>query len=235
MYLKVLAASFLSLLVFSAQTKEQECTLSYRPSPDETAFAAVGSSLKIADKTCIEHVLILPFDTVSGGVTIPKGQYNELLDEDTLVSFSTKNSAGADDVSSCAFCDPIDALVIRKSNLKQLCVRTSLRLISCAKTDEISYTITSRKLTKTGLCTPALVYSGRTGSTLHFAVNDCTNVSKPTLTYDLSLGSSIRFLDDEIEIVKADNHGLYYTIRKARGLKNNDILKSASKTLAEIK
>ena len=42
----------------------QKCTTAFRPKTNETAFAAVGSSLKIADETCLTKYLVIPGKTV---------------------------------------------------------------------------------------------------------------------------------------------------------------------------
>ncbi|WP_202107799.1 hypothetical protein [Succinivibrio dextrinosolvens] len=199
------------------------CNLSYRPKTNETAFAAVGSSLKIADETCTNHYLIIPFDTVSNAITIPQGEYRALQHDEEEVLFSTDNGAGQK-VKSCPVCDPIDYLVIRKKTPKTLCVKSALKVNSCAVDDAISYVVTKKSHTTEGLCAPSLVYFGRDGNTLKFAVNDCTSISKPTLSYDLSLGDEIRFLDEQIKIIKADNKGIFYSRMEPPVLKVNDLL-----------
>ena len=59
-------------IVVNANDSAGACSITHRPKTNETAFAAVGSSLKIADRTCLSNVLIIPFDTESGAVTIPQ-------------------------------------------------------------------------------------------------------------------------------------------------------------------
>ncbi|MBP5243359.1 MAG: hypothetical protein J6Z28_01400 [Succinivibrio sp.] len=199
------------------------CNLSYRPKTNETAFAAVGSSLKIADETCTNHYLIIPFDTVSNAITIPQGEYRALQIDAEEVLFSTDNGAGQK-VKSCSVCDPIDYLVIRKQTPKTLCVKSALKVNSCAVDDSISYVVTKKSHTTEGLCAPSLVYFGRDGNTLKFAVNDCSTISKPTLSYDLSFGDEIRFLDEQIKIIKADNKGIFYSRMEPPVLKVNDLL-----------
>ena len=72
----------------------QKCTTAFRPKTNETAFAAVGSSLKIADETCTNHYLIIPFDTVSNAITIPQGEYKAVSIDEEEVLFSTDNGSG---------------------------------------------------------------------------------------------------------------------------------------------
>ena len=90
--LAIAVTSTLACDIASASSKN--CTLSYRPKTNETAFAAVGSSLKIAAKTCVNSYLIIPFDTKAGAITIPQGQYAALKDEDGSVYFSVENDLG---------------------------------------------------------------------------------------------------------------------------------------------
>ncbi len=211
---------------FISQTNANEisaCSTSYRPKTNETAFAAVGSSLKIADETCTNHYLIVPFDTVSNAITIPQGEYKAIHIDEEEVLFSTENGNGQK-VKSCPVCDPIDFLMIKKKTPKTLCVKSALKINSCAVENSISYVVTKKSHTKEGLCAPSLVYFGRDGNTLKFAVNDCTNISKPTLSYDLNLGDEIRFLDEQIKIIKADNKGIFYSRMEAPVLKTNDLL-----------
>lgn len=224
---KILLASLFAAVCSAgsafAQSKTGVCTTSYRPSTQETAFAAVGSPLKIADKTCFNNFLIVPFTVHSGAITIPEGEYEGIESYPDRVYFSTDNSAGSN-VSSCIFCDPVKYLLVRKDSPKTLCILSALHIESCAEESSISYTITKKSTTYEGLCTPSLVYFGRFGNTLRFAVNDCETMSKPTLTYDLNLGKIIRFLDEEIEVIKANNQGIYYQRLEKPELKNNDIV-----------
>lgn len=219
--LAIAVTSTLACDIASASSKN--CTLSYRPKTNETAFAAVGSSLKIADKTCVNSYLIIPFDTKAGAITIPQGQYSALKDEDGSVYFSVENDLGTK-VESCALCDTIEYLKIKRSNPKSLCAVTNFNLESCAETDSISYVVTQKSKTTEGICTPSLVYFGRTGDILKFAINDCSTISKPTLSYDLKLGDTVRFLDEQIKVVSADNLGIYYSPLSKPTLKNNDVV-----------
>lgn len=219
--LAIAVTSTLACDIASASSKN--CTLSYRPKTNETAFAAVGSSLKIADKTCVNSYLIIPFDTKAGAITIPQGQYAALKDEDGSVYFSVENDLGTK-VESCALCDTIEYLKIKRSNPKSLCAVTNFNLESCAETDSISYVVTQKSKTTEGICTPSLVYFGRTGDILKFAINDCSTISKPTLSYDLKLGDTVRFLDEQIKVVSADNLGIYYSPLSKPTLKNNDVV-----------
>ena len=219
--LAIAVTSTLACDIASASSKN--CTLSYRPKTNETAFAAVGSSLKIADKTCVNSYLLIPFDTKAGAITIPPGQYAALKDEDGSVYFSVENDLGTK-VESCALCDTIEYLKIKRSNPKSLCAVTNFNLESCAETDSISYVVTQKSKTTEGICTPSLVYFGRTGDILKFAINDCSTISKPTLSYDLKLGDTVRFLDEQIKVVSADNLGIYYSPLSKPTLKNNDVV-----------
>ena len=202
-----------------ADTNSNVCTTSYRPKTNETAFAAVGSSLKIADKTCFNRFLIVPFDTKSGAITIPQGEYEAVTETEEAILFSTDNGSGIK-ANSCTFCDPVDFLKVNKKTPTTLCVQTLLKVDSCAIDNSITYTITKKSTTTTGLCAPSLVYFGRVGDTLRFAINDCNSISKPTLNYDLSLGNIIRFLNEEIKIIKADNQGIYYSRMKEPEVKD---------------
>ena len=196
--LAIAVTSTLACDIASASSKN--CTLSYRPKTNETAFAAVGSSLKIADKTCVNSYLIIPFDTKAGA--IPQGQYAALKDEDGSVYFSVENDLGTK-VESCALCDTIEYLKIKRSNPKSLCAVTNFNLESCAETDSISYVVTQKSKTTEGIC---------------------STISKPTLSYDLKLGDTVRFLDEQIKVVSADNLGIYYSPLSKPTLKNNDVV-----------
>jgi len=237
--MKSLAYFFIILSVFSAdfanaKGEDKTCSTTFRPKTDETAFAAVGSSLKIADKTCIKSFLDIKHDTISGAITIPQGLYPVLSNEDEKITFDITSKNGAK-VSSCAFCDPVKALVINKFNPKTLCVLTALNLESCAIDNSIAYEVKSTEDLTEGLCAPSLVYFGRQGDILHFAINDCSNITKPTLSYDLSLGDEIRFLNEQIKIIKADNLGIYYSRLSEPSRKNNETLKENELTIPEKK
>ena len=215
--------------VANADNTDGNCSITYRPKANETAFAAVGSSLKIADRTCMSNVLIIPFDTESGAVTIPQGEYPSVGQKNGKVLFSVNNTSGME-ADSCFFCDPVEYLLIDRKRPKTLCSLSSLNLESCANDNSISYTVTLKSHTDLGQCVPSLVYFGRQGSVLKFAVNDCSSISKPTLTYDLSLGQVIRFLDDRYRVINADNQGIYYRRIGKSELKNNDVVPQTLET-----
>ncbi len=206
-----------------ANTDIESCSTSYRPKTNEMAFAAVGSSLKIADKTCYNQYLMIPFDIESGGVIIPQGDYKAIFSDKDEMLFTTQNNNGGK-AHTCYLCDPIDVIKIYKSKPTTLCVKSALKIESCALDNSLSYTVSMKSHTTTGLCAPSLVYYGRDGNTLKFAINDCTTISKPTLSYDLSLGDEIRFLDEQIRILKADNQGIFYTRMDPPTLKDHDDL-----------
>ncbi len=222
-FLITIGISLIFESVSLANTDIESCSTSYRPKTNEMAFAAVGSSLKIADKTCFNQYLMIPFDIESGGVVIPQGDYKAIFSDKDEMLFATKNSNGGK-AHTCYLCDPIDVIKIYKSKPTTLCVKSSLKIESCALDNSLSYTVSVKSHTTTGLCAPSLVYYGREGNTLKFAINDCTTISKPTLSYDLSLGDEIRFLDEQIRILKADNQGIFYTRMDPPTLKDHDDL-----------
>lgn len=199
----------LPALASAVQEKEQRCTIDYRPRTDETAFAAVGSALKVADRRCRSAFLIIPFEQSSGAITFPRGQFRETGRHGRELSFSTTSSDG-DEVESCLWCDPLKEVSAEASDGGRICVTTQLNVKSCAAPGALSYAISARTVSEDTLCAPSLMYYGRSGSVLKFAVSDCKAVSKPTLTYDLSYGSVIRFLDDQFEVLSADNEGIRF-------------------------
>lgn len=210
----------------SAGANAASCSIKFRPKTDETAFAAVGSSLVIADKTCFDNVLIIPFDTKAGAVTIPHGEYPSIGQKENKVLFSTSSYSG-DKVESCFLCDPIENLQIDRNDPKTLCVLSALKIESCAISNSISYSVTQKSNTLHNQCTPSLVYYGRSANTLKFAVNDCSAISKPTLTYDMNLGRIIRFLDDRFLVLKADNQGIYYRRMEKSDLGSNEVIENS--------
>ena len=216
----------------SAFAQDNQCTTTYRPTQDETAFAAVGSALKIADVSCIKTFLEIPKDTNSAAVTLQQGHYPLIENTQDQYVFNVLGKNGAK-VSSCTFCDPLEAIVIKKDKPKTLCVLSKLKLLSCGNEEQISFNFRKERELKLGLCTPSLVYFGRAGDILHFAINDCQTISKPTLSYDLNLGDVIRFLDEQIKVHKADNLGIYYSRIEKGVLKNNDTLEEQKIKLAK--
>ena len=77
--------------------------------------------------------------------------------------------------------------------------------------NSVWFSIEHRDVIQGKQCIPSLVYSGRYGNKLNFAVDDCsTKTSAPNFVYDLNFGSMIRFLDERYEILNADNEGIYY-------------------------
>lgn len=212
------------LLIQYAQGAEQSgnetlCTIDYRPRTDETAFAAVGSALKVADRRCKNFFLIIPFDQSSGAISFPRGQFKEKSRHGDEVSFQT-TSVDGDEVESCLWCDPLKEISAQRSEGGRVCVTTQFNVKSCSEPGALSYAISERTVSEDTLCAPSLLYYGRSGSVLKFAVSDCKSVSSPTLTYDLSYGSVIRFLDDQFLVQSADNRGI--TFRRLKTPKNDE-------------
>ena len=201
--------ALLTALLPAAQAQEARCSLSYRPHTDETAFAAVGSSLKVADRRCLNKFLIIPFDQQSQAVNFPRGQYQETASDDGYLTFDIKNSDGTE-VQTCLWCDPLKAVSVTAPPDGQLCVTTAFNVRSCSLPGSMSYAVTERTVSEDSVCVPSLMYFGRSGSLLRFAVNDCKAQTRPTLTYDLSYGSVIRFLNERYEVLSADNQGIRF-------------------------
>ncbi len=212
------------LLLHGAQAAEQSandtrCTIGYRPKTDETAFAAVGSALKVADRLCKNFFLIIPFDQTSGAISFPRGQFKESSRHGDEVSFLT-TSVDGDEVESCLWCDPLKEISAQRSEGGRVCVTTQFNVKSCSAPGALSYAISERTVSEDTLCAPSLLYYGRSGSVLKFAVSDCKSVSNPTLTYDLKYGSVIRFLDDQFLVQSADNRGI--TFRRLKNPEKDD-------------
>lgn len=229
---KTVFLAFVFSLCANSYAQDNNCTLSFRPKIGEMAFSAVGSSLKIADRNCQTHYLYFPESVKSGAIDIPKGLYRYIHDDSQRISFSNISLDGQK-VKSCIYCDPIKNLFVKKSDKKQLCALSIMYIESCAKSNSIRYEIKRKNEITEGVCTTALVYSGRSENTLSFAVNDCSKISKPTLRYDLKYGNVIRFLDEQFIIYKADNLGIYYSRLNKPNLKANDIVDENSSVLAK--
>ncbi len=186
---------------------KNECSLEIRPNENELAFAATGSKLLAAENICNGEYLDIPYDQKIGAVTLLKGQYPRISSSAKDITFKAVNNAG-DRVESCLWCDRIDRLLVSDTNA--LCSVSFLNIRSCARTGQAVFSIQQRKINTGEKCIPSLAYFGRTGSELRFAMQDCKNMSAPALTYDLSYGNIIRFLDERIEVIKADNSGIHY-------------------------
>lgn len=205
---------FLSLIVLSAScamahAKATGCALSYRPAPNETAFAATGSSLKAADRICTDDYLIIPFDQTSAAVTLPKGQYRKVKQNDDYWAFSPVSIAG-DRIDTCLWCDPLQYLTVHREAPHKLCAVSKLNVESCSEDGKISFAVSRMSISEGTQCAPSLMYFGRSGSVLRFAVNDCSNSTQPALSYDLNYGNVIRFLDEQFEVLNADNNGISF-------------------------
>lgn len=193
----------------SQAAQQGQCALSYRPLTDETAFAAVGAPLKVADRRCLQDYLIIPFNQKAAAVTLPKGEYAVTAYNADGITFSLESTHG-DKVKSCMFCDPITSLEVRGPNKDTICVISGLNVHSCAPANSISFAVAQKEKIEENLCTPGLVYYGRDGNELKFAINDCKKSTSPTLSYDLRYGNVIRFLDEQFHVMSADNQGIYF-------------------------
>lgn len=186
---------------------KNECSLELSPGENEIAFAATGSRLLTAESICTGEYLEIPYDQKIGAVALLKGQYPRISSSKKDITFNAISDAG-DRVESCLWCDRIDRLMVNDANA--LCSISFLNVRSCARTGEAAFSIQQKKVNMGEKCVPSLAYFGRTGSELRFALQDCKNMSAPALTYDLSYGNIIRFLDERIEVIKADNSGIHY-------------------------
>ncbi|MCR5084922.1 MAG: hypothetical protein K6A65_05410 [Succinivibrionaceae bacterium] len=187
---------------------EPRCSMAYRPTPNETAFAPVGAALVVADRHCINSYLVVKGDRDDGPVGTPAGSYPEILRKGGMRFYSLRSAEGRE-ASSCLLCDPLEALMIRDSDPAVLCVISRLGVSSCAG-EPGGFEVRRREAVRDNLCAPSLRYHGREGQVLRFAVDDCKSQTGAALTYDLGLGSTIRFLSERYEILSADNEGLSY-------------------------
>ncbi len=203
------------LLSAQVGAQNQNCRLSYRPGVNETAFVPVGAALKVADELCLETTLIIPFAQDAAAVHLPAGEYAQLSFDANAAYFSLKSHDGKE-ISSCLLCDPLQAALIFTDRPQELCVKSTLGIVSCAPRGRLSFAAGQNQRIKENICTPTLIYHGRSGNELHFALNDCSAKSQPTLTFDLSLGHVIRFLHDSYDILQADNQGITYRYLGAR-------------------
>ncbi len=185
------------------------CEVSFRPKAFELAFAPIGSPLKVADKQCLEELVLIPHHQIIKAVTLPQGEY--LLKEKNA-SFSDFLLVNQDDkeISSCFLCDPLKSLRIYHNDYESLCVVSKFGISTCQKKPYVDFKLSSKTTLDEGICTASLVYFGRQGSILNFGFGDCTGKATPMLKYDLKLGKTIRFLEEELEVIRADNEGIYY-------------------------
>lgn len=205
-------ALFLCCLLQPGWTQSgSDCALSYRPKTNELAFAAVGAVLKVADRTCTEDYLIIPFDQQAAAVKLPEGEYPPRGRTFTGgLLFGLYNNNG-NKVESCVFCDPLSYLETHGDEHEYLCVISKLNIRSCAKPDQISFSVIKKNAVEENVCTPSLIYAGRENNHLKFEVMDCQkNNYHPLLTYDLKLGNVMRYLDERFEVLSADNEGIYF-------------------------
>ncbi len=200
----------LLILIIAGVTQahsEEKCSLVSKPSENETAFVPVGARINSADKHCLTYYLEIKKDQKLGSVSIPQGLYPKISQNKEGWFFATQNSVG-DEISSCIWCDRLKTLMVPVKDPSSLCVISYLGARSCVKS--VKFSIKDQDVIQGQQCVPSLVYSGRYGNKLNFAVDDCTKKTAPHFVYDLSFGSTIRFLDERYEILNANNEGIYY-------------------------
>lgn len=198
----------LAILIACTAHSEEKCTLVPKPSENETAFVPVGAPINSADRHCVNYYLEIKKDQKLGAVNIPQGLYPKISQNQEGWFFSTKNSLG-DKINTCIWCDRLQAIMVQAKTPHSLCVISYLGAKSCI--NSVWFSIEHRDVIQGKQCIPSLVYSGRYGNKLNFAVDDCsTKTSAPNFVYDLNFGSMIRFLDERYEILNADNEGIYY-------------------------
>ncbi len=204
--LGIILSIMMSLGVNISYAKDN-CTLEISPKDNEIAFAPTGSKLLNAQSICQDEYLEIPHDQKIGAISLLKGDYPRISANKKDITFKAINNEG-NRVQSCLWCDRIDRLMVNDNNA--LCSISFLNVRSCATPDEAVFSVQRKNINMGEVCVPTLAYFGRHGSELRFAVQDCKNKSSPAVSYDLSFGNVIRFLDERIEIIRADNNGIHY-------------------------
>lgn len=205
-----LRALILSVLFMHVAASAAVCNLSLRPKTGELAFAPVGRALTFADEVCINDSVIIPYEQTINAVTLMPGQYARNNQGDGLMRFALTSLDGRGTISSCPVCDGLKYLMVNREG--NLCVVSSLNVLSCAPENRADFLLQRYRDVKENVCTTSLIYAGRDKDNIRFNIKTCDlkETASGSLIYDLSLGSTIRFLDERFRVVDATNQGLYY-------------------------
>ncbi len=205
-----LKALVLSVLFVHVAASAAVCSLSLRPKTGELAFAPVGRALTFADEVCINDSIVIPYEQTINAVTLMPGQYARTNQGEGFMRFALKSLDGRGTISSCKVCDGLKYLMV--SHEGSLCVLSSLNVLTCAPQNRADFLLQRYRDVKENVCTTSLIYAGRDKDNIRFNIKTCKNEEQPSgsLSYDLSLGTTIRFLDERFRVVEATNQGLYY-------------------------
>ena len=209
-----LALSFLLVSSTIHALDSNVCHVTYKPDYNKSSFVPIGKALISATKTCVNDALIIPYNQVSQAITLQEGIYPGIFKDKNILSFSTKAYDNKAKIVSCSICDPIDSVLVNIKKPDTLCVKSSLNVISCAKSKTLSYSFTKKTQTTNLPCTKSLVYLGISNETLKFKYITCDDKDDlnkgDELLYDLYYGRKIRMLNEVFEIEEATNLGLKY-------------------------
>lgn len=199
---------FLNLFFTVSSFASERCDLRFRPDVNELAYASPGSSLITADKICHKDVLIIPYTQEAGVVRLEQGSYPLNFKNDQHQSFALTTQDNSSKIYTCPLCDPLkEVLILNHTNL---CVRSALNIISCAKSGAVSFVFGTDFETQENICIPTLYYFGIEGQIVRFATTNCDNNTQELISYDLSRGTTLRYKDFRFEVLQATNQGIYY-------------------------
>ncbi len=215
-----------SMIQSNVALSKEHCSLSFRPKVDELTFVPVGAPLIVADRHCNQNYLVIPFEQQIKAVHLPEGEYPALDERPKRKGarwFSTTAETG-EEITSCAWCDPLYSVELPKFGRNQLCVISKLGVQSCAQKNAVSFSVIQKDNLQEGVCTPGLIYLGRDGTTLKFAARDCKTQTSPQVNYDLNYGQVIRFLNEQVTVLSADNQGIYFKRNERPKKKEHEIM-----------
>lgn len=193
---------------------EEQCVRTLLPKIGEVAFVTPGAPLFNASERCLKEVLIIPYTQSAGAVSLEEGAYPLLKREGELSHYALTGTDGKGRITSCPLCDPLKKLTVEKRST--LCVTSDLNVISCAAPGALSFVFGNEVSEKENAGMDNLVYAGREGAVVRFEAYNPEGAQVATVSYDLSQGRVLRYLNLRFEVLEADNQGLYFTRRELK-------------------
>lgn len=191
---------------------EEQCVTTLRPAVGEVAFVTPGATLFNTSERCLKEVLVIPYTQSAGAVTLEEGAYPLIKRRGSLSHYALTGTNGKGKIESCPVCDPLKELTVEKRSA--LCVTSDLNVISCASPGALSFVFGTEVTEKDNVATDNLVYAGREGEVVRFEAYNPEGAQVATVSYDLSQGRVLRYLNLRFEVLEADNQGLYFTRRE---------------------
>lgn len=193
-----------------------KATLVDFPPVGEVNTAYVGDSMMSKGLQVEAEAIVLKALVDGVAYDIPSGTYDKLGSNKEESVFSTVSREGAM-VLKNPFSDPYQALSVKNSKPKELCVITVFSAHACY---EANFEIKKVSSMTSASFQQTLIYSGKVGNKVNIGYRESSNdMARPAFNndveYDLNESKEIGYKGAVVEILSADNQKITYRVLKS--------------------